>query len=147
MTLGALTLLRLPEASSICSEASVSLITRPAWNLPPSSKRAFMGRRLSPEDPRPAPGKAAAECALSVGWAALVAPGRARRQRGAACDRREAAGSVGVADRQPEGVGGVRARQAGQGEQAHHHLLHLFLLSLAVANDGALHLQRGVLGD
>ena len=36
-TLAALTLARLPEPSSTCSELSVSLITRPAWNLPASS--------------------------------------------------------------------------------------------------------------
>ena len=52
-----------------------------------------------------------------------------------------------MADRQAERVGGVRAWQAGQGEQAHHHLLHLFLLRLAVADDRPLHLQRGVFGD
>ena len=36
-TFAALTLARLPESSSICSELSVSLITRPAWNFPASS--------------------------------------------------------------------------------------------------------------
>ncbi len=35
----------------------------------------------------------------------------------------------------------------GKSEQAHHHLLHLFLLRLAVADDRALHLQCRVLGD
>ena len=50
-TLAALTLTRLPESSSICIELSASVITRPARNLPASSKRAYIGRRLSPEAP------------------------------------------------------------------------------------------------
>ena len=43
-TLAALTLTRLPDSSSTCSELSVSVITRPARNLPASSNRAYMGR-------------------------------------------------------------------------------------------------------
>ena len=40
---------RLPESSSICTELSVSVITRPARNFPASSKRAYIGRGLSLE--------------------------------------------------------------------------------------------------
>ena len=54
---------------------------------------------------------------------------------------------MGMADRQAERIGGVLAGQAGQAEQAHHHVLDLFLLRVAVADDRLLHLQRGVLGD
>ena len=54
---------------------------------------------------------------------------------------------VRVRDRAGERVGGVRRRRARQREQPAHHLLHLLLRGLAVADDRLLHLQRRVLGD
>jgi hypothetical protein len=53
---------------------------------------------------------------------------------------------MGVRDRQPQRIGGVRPRQARQREQPLHHGLHLRLGRQAVAHHGLLHLQRGVLG-
>ena len=50
-------------------------------------------------------------------------------------------------DRQAQRIGRVLARQARQLQQALDHLLHLRLAGPAVAGDGLLHLQRGVLGD
>ncbi len=47
---------------------------------------------------------------------------------------------------QPQRVGGIGPRQAGQFQQTHHHLLHLGLAGLAVAGNGFFHLQRGVFG-
>ena len=41
-TLADFTFTRLPESSSICIELSASVITRPAWNFPASSYRAYI---------------------------------------------------------------------------------------------------------
>ena len=46
-----------------------------------------------------------------------------------------------------QGVGGVGSRFAGQREQATHHMLHLRLGRVAVADHGLLDLQRRVFGD
>ena len=52
-----------------------------------------------------------------------------------------------VADRHAERVGGVGAGHAGEVEQPHHHLLHLFLGRAAVTDHGLLQLQRRIFGD
>ena len=55
--------------------------------------------------------------------------------------------AVGMADRDPERVGRVRARQAGQLEQARDHVLHLGLDRLAGPDHGLLDLGRRVFRD
>src|SRR5882672_10707056 len=63
--------------------------------------------------------------------------------------RREAAQApaVGVADGAGERVGGIRGGRAGELQQPLHHVLHLFLAGVAVADHRLLHLQRGVFRD
>jgi 3,4-dihydroxy-2-butanone 4-phosphate synthase len=53
---------------------------------------------------------------------------------------------VGVGDGQAQPVGRIGAGQAGQLQQAAHHLLHLAFGGAAVAHHGFFHLQRGVFG-
>src|SRR5437763_1394002 len=55
--------------------------------------------------------------------------------------------AMGMADRASERIGGVGRRVAGQGEQAPHHVLHLPLSGVAVADHRLLDLERGVLRD
>ena len=51
-----------------------------------------------------------------------------------------------MGDGQAQRIGSIRTGQAGQAQQALHHLLHLALGSTAVADHSLLHLQRRVLG-
>ena len=132
-TLAALTLTRLPESSSICSELSVSLITRPARNLPASSIEGIHGAPIVAEAPARA---RAGRHGVRRRMRTLSRSGPCGSGRGCAarapCARPRAAkrgAGVGMADRQAERVGRVLAGQAGQAEQAHHHRLHLLLAS------------------
>lgn len=53
---------------------------------------------------------------------------------------------MGVGNGQAQPVGRIGAGQAGQLQQAAHHLLHLAFGGAAVAHHGFFHLQRGVFG-
>jgi hypothetical protein len=59
----------------------------------------------------------------------------------------DALATVRMRNRAGQGIGGIRARFGRQGQQALHHVLHLHLVGVTVADHCLFNLQGGVLGD